>query len=401
MSNSSTSELLFWCLSIQTRPESLNYLDFDDFDWVYFLRQVHYHRVSLLVESKLRSLGDSVVPKFVFDALSQSISKSKRRLILLQFGMLNIAEILKNENIPAIFFKGPTLSKLVYGSFNQRIFDDLDFWVHEKDYIRVREVFIQRGYLSLDYPTLSVEEANRFRHYAGEYTLVHPNGEICLDVHSRLLGGANLGFVKNFDKAWDRTISLSVSNREVTTLCPEDLLIYLSLNGLKDGWQSLRAICDIDRLIRNFPEIDWDSIIRETRKSRSSRALHISLLLANKLLETPLPPLGIASSLSNASKAEQITDYIYNLLISQIDNKSERNPISSFRIVWSASNHWSDRISFLLHIPVRFWRLLTAINSHDTTIAVLPKFVLFLYYPIRIVRVVKSHGFSILEILLK
>lgn len=399
--SSSTSDLLLWSLSTAESGNKLpSHICLNKFDWVYFLQQVHYHRVSLPVEEKLKTLECSEVPKFVFDSLSQSFSMNQRKAILLQFEMLKIAKILKDEGISALFFKGATLSQLAYGSISKRTFDDIDLWVLNHDYTKVREVLLKRGYLSLDYPTLSLEDADRFRHYAGEYTLLHPSREVCLDIHSRLLGGANLGFVKTFDDSWERAITLSLSGCEIKTLCPEDLLVYLSLNGLKDGWQSLRTICDIDRLVRSFPNLNWDLIRSSTHQSQSDRALNIGLILANKLFNTPIP-FSLVDEFGDLRQVEKTVEYICTLLFKQIDEKLKRHPTSSFKIVWSASNNWSDRWRFLVNIPIRFWKLSTAINSHDLTVAKLPRYLSFLYYPIRVLRVAKSYGFSILEILLK
>ena len=69
----------------------------------------------------------------------------------------------------------------------------------------------------------------------------------------------------------------------------ETLVALLCLHGAKDTWHKLIWLCDVDRLIRVSPSLDWEEVRAFAEESRCRRAVGLGLLLAHRLLETPLP----------------------------------------------------------------------------------------------------------------
>jgi len=394
------SELLLRCLQaeylIEKAPDNEELLV--KIDWLRFLEQVSYHRLVPVVYESLGKFPEGFFPDEIIESLRQYNLNNKRRVLRLSFELLKLARLLEKHNIPAIFFKGPVLSHVAYGSLEQRMFDDLDVLVKERDYLKPKELLVKEGYLPLDYPTLSVEESDRFRYYAGEYTLTQPNGVVCLDIHSQLLGGGILGLSKSFSTVWERLIYTKISNQELPTLCLEDQLIYLSLNGLKEGWVSLKSVCDIDRLVRNYI-FDWDLVSERARAEEANRALCVGLLISSKLLNTPLPTQA-EFLLVDEKQARDVANYACSLIIQQIDRGTKRSSTATFKIVWATLQSWKDRKFYLLGVPKRVLSLMLAVNSYDMEFINLPKYLHFLYYPVRVLRVFNSYGLRVFQILL-
>ncbi len=392
------SDLILYCINYQTKP--LTEKQVQGIEWANFLKQVHYHRVFPLVENSLSQLGLHYFPKPVVAVLEESSNSNRRKLLRLNFEVSKIRKFLSEHEIQAIFYKGPTLAQLAYNSPYLRAFDDLDILVHKEDYLKPKTILAPCGYVSPDFPTMSVEQADSFRHYAGEYSLVNPKGTICLDIHSRLLGGGSIGFSKQFDHVWERVVETQCAAGTVLTLSPEDLLLYLCLNGLKDGWESLRAICDIDRLIRNSEDIDWNFILEEAKELRLERALRLGLLISVSFLRTPLPS-GLSIFLEQDPFAASLNDRVCKQIRSQIDHAHKPGPARNFILIFQTLDNWQDKLNYLRGIPTRFYRLLTTVNYRDSEVIKLPKQLHYLYYPIRVARVLLQYQLDIVKIIFK
>jgi hypothetical protein len=68
------------------------------------------------------------------------------------------------------------------------------------------------------------------------------------------------------------------------------LLPVLCIHGAKDFWERFSWIADISELIQGRPEPDWDQVMSRAAGLRALRMLALGLLLANTILDAPLPP---------------------------------------------------------------------------------------------------------------
>ena len=85
----------------------------------------------------------------------------------------------------------------------------------------------------------------------------------------------------------NRLTFVKLNDREIPTFSVEDTLIVLSLHGTKDFWERLSWIADISELIQRYPNLDWSVTIDRAKVLRAERMLHVALLLATNLTETP------------------------------------------------------------------------------------------------------------------
>ena len=75
----------------------------------------------------------------------------------------------------------------------------------------------------------------------------------------------------------------------VPTLAPDDLALFLAAHGTKEGWKKLIWVCDFAELPRKYQNIHWTAVLDRARRSHSTRALLLAVLLSSKLLDTPIP----------------------------------------------------------------------------------------------------------------
>ena len=85
------------------------------------------------------------------------------------------------------------------------------------------------------------------------------------------------------DRFWQRKETTLIAGKPVPSLSPEDLLLALSVHGVRHHWRGLRWICDIGRLLERYKERDWLQTIKRAKPISQRRILLLSLLLASEL----------------------------------------------------------------------------------------------------------------------
>lgn len=117
-------------------------------------------------------------------------------------------------------------------------------------------------------------------------------GPLTLEPHFSI-SSSSFPFDIDYDALWARAQTVSVKGTEVITLSPADLLLLLLLVlvvvGGKGRWKRLQMVCDIAEFLNSYPEIDWDGLVADARKSGGERMLLTGLALAHELLDSALP----------------------------------------------------------------------------------------------------------------
>lgn len=91
---------------------------------------------------------------------------------------------------------------------------------------------------------------------------------------------------------WDEAIPAVISGRDVKVPCNEDLLVHLCVllsSYYRFGFAGIRILCDIrEILIRLEDELDWERVMLKSRALNATKALGLSLSLAQELLQAPV-----------------------------------------------------------------------------------------------------------------
>ena len=289
------------------------------------------------------------------------------------FELLRIVAILKQNNIKIVPYKGPLLALIAYGETTLRSFDDLDILVTDEDYFKVRTILQQHGYVTPPNIALSDKDEDRFRYYFGEYPMVREKNGICLDIHRRPLGNGDLTLFGDLPQLWNRLITITIAGKEIQTFSHSDLLIYLCLNGFKDGWEILRSVCDVAGILQRQAEhLEWDYILSETRHLKIDRILGFGLLLAHQLLEAPLPNEVLAHIKTDRSTT-WLVDRICRKFMHEFETLKSRNPIEALILKWVGLKYVSARCKYVFGSIERVLKFSLAINYCDIDVIHLPK----------------------------
>jgi hypothetical protein len=274
-------------------PDRVASLAAEQIAWHLFLRMAAGHGMSAIAWRALAPHAN-LIPTDVLAALRANHLTISARALYLANELLNVIQIIGNDGVPAVAFKGPTLASLAYDELGLREFSDLDILIPPGAIARVRQTLIAHGYR----PRCSDARAINspvFQCY--EELFVADDGVAVLDLHWRIL--PHYISFSDADSLWSRVRRIGLRGRPVSTLAEEDLLFFLCVHGAKHGWPLLSWICDLAGLIHRCAAIDWKAVISRAQAVAGLRSLLLGLRLAHDLMNVAIPSDLILASRDN------------------------------------------------------------------------------------------------------
>jgi hypothetical protein len=344
-----------------------------------------------LLYFNLNSTCPDAVPKTTLEQFRGYFHANALNNLFLASELLKLLHLFKDHGIPAIPYKGPVLAASIYDNLTLRQFSDLDILVHERDFMRTRELLISQGYRSwyeLDW----------------QHAFVHDGSRVYVDLHQALTP-RYCPFRLDFEGLWQRLEPVSLADTTVVNFSPEDLLILLCVQLSRDCCEKreqLAKVCDIAELIHARQTLDWERVIEQARTLNSTRMLFFGLLLASDLLGTALPEellLKIQADSVVRSLAKQVSDRLFQEADASLDisethlSKLVENAFFHFRI----RERLQDKFPYILYLV----QLAITPNQKDWTFLPLPAFLFSLYYLLRPIRLAETYGLKPLQNLLK
>ncbi|HEU4751800.1 MAG TPA: nucleotidyltransferase family protein, partial [Armatimonadota bacterium] len=256
-------------------------------DWDLLLRAARRHAQAPLLHHHLRAWAPEQVPEPVRRQLAESALATARRNLLLTGELLRLLQLFEEQSLPVVPFKGPVLTRALYGDLSLRPFQDLDLLVRKRDLLRCRDLLLRHGF-EPEYRFSPLQLRVHLRAEC-EYNLDHPESGLHVELHWRFVPDY-LHFPLSDDALWSRLQSTPLGGRSVPTLAPEDLLLVLCMHGLKHFWADLGLVADVAELLRRSPGLDWDALWDRGRRLGCTRVLLLGLHLAAEELQAPLPP---------------------------------------------------------------------------------------------------------------
>ncbi|WP_042203924.1 nucleotidyltransferase domain-containing protein [Nitratifractor salsuginis] len=228
-------------------------------------------------KSKIRNLLIELKPRYF--AIVQ-------RNILMSAELIKIFRLLRENDIEVLAFKGPTLAQIAYGDITLRQFGDLDILIHRKDFRKIASQMTEKGYE----PRFPIET------FTGDKVMFEMNNDcpfydrkrgLAIEIHWDFFRKLALSTQKL--QPWEETAQVTINGSAIPTLRYETHLLYHSLHGSKHIWERMCWIVDIDRFIRNVPDLDWDDIIDRAKELGALRMFLLGPALARYFFNTPLP----------------------------------------------------------------------------------------------------------------
>jgi hypothetical protein len=380
------AELLLCCARTRMDSEKavrIRVLLQHDMDWEYLFRTASEHGIAPLLYRHLNAACPESVPKEVLDQVRDHFNNNSRRNLFLSKELLNLLNLFETHQIPAIPFKGPVLAASVYGNLTLREFSDLDLIIHKQHVARTRELLVSHGYRP-QFDLTDGQEAAFVRSYPAQ-CFERDDGKVFVDLHW-VMTSRDFGFPLEPERLWERLEPISLAGKEVLTLSPENLLLFLCVHGGKHGWERLGWICDIAELIRIRRAMDWRTVMDQARTLKSERMLFLGLYLASGLLGAPLP---------EEVRARVHSDPAVKSLATQVGERLFGEVLPGVFESWR----------FQVRIRDRLWDgcrycfgLVMTPTGLELTLIPLPAVLFPLYYVLRPIRLVLKHGGKIIKL---
>ena len=380
-------EILLCCTNIHTdtaKPQRIERLLQKDIDWSYLLKQACQHGVFLLLYQNLVKYYPESIPKNIQTQLQAYSQIKTARNLFLSKKLCQLIKLFDNSNIKVISFKGAVLAASAYQDLTKREFCDIDLIIKQEDFFRVKDILTSQGY----------QPRNQQQLWGQVFT--NKDDSIHIDIH-RQLAPSCFPYRVDFEQLWQRCETVSILNQQVNNLSPEDSLLILCLQIVKDAHyrqEKLKQVYDIAQLIHN-QKLDWEVVIKRARDLGSERLLLFGLGIVNRLLQVKIP-----EELQQKIQKDLIVKLYLNQVVKQLFSYSNKqnNVFGIFEQGFMQGLYGFILRALMLLERSKFWgkhnrylvgHLFSYIfkpNSNDLEYVSLTGFLYILYYLVRPIR---------------
>jgi hypothetical protein len=375
-------ELLLCAARARTNPETaarMRSLLQGEMDWKRLLAAARGHGLAPLLYIGLDSACTGLVPKSVLRELGRRFVLNSARNRVMTAELVRILALFEGHGIAALPFKGPLLAESIYGDLALREFEDLDILVHESKVAEAEILMQAEGYLTAD--ELPQDRPVSYRRTQHEITYRHPRKSFFIDLHWRM-APAFFQFPMDMDRLWTRIEWTSLAGSRVRNLSKEDALLILCAHGGRHFWKKLEWVGGVAGLISAHPEINWEYVFDQARDIGSERVLLLGLLMVHNLFGAEIPQAALQRTRKDEVLCTLAAEAQRRLFI---PNPQPVNLVEECFNTASLTDRWQDGLRI-------FFRTLFLPRYKDWIWLKLPGRLFFLYYPVRIFRLLRRYA---------
>lgn len=382
ISSSAEAELLLHCARLDIDPprtERIQTLLGHTLDWTKLLALAQRNALIPLLYFQLNKIAPERVPPDRLKELRDRFQRNSARNVMLTGELLSLIELFERNQIPAVPYKGPAIGVGIYGNLSLRPFADLDILVPETNVWKATELLIDRGYQA--HFVIPARKHSSFIRLSYVRSFKHETDGTTVELHWRV---APRFFGAPFDtsRLWQHAREIPLQGASVRVPLSEDLILMLCIHGAKDCWEKLEWVCGLAELVRSDSQVDWRSLLERAKDIRCLAIVSLGLLLAHDLLDAPVPGHVIAK-LGPRKRLD--------LLAGQIVTRFVSDKYVPFTLTERIKFHLQEKDS--VHEKFRYClRLAITTTPVDWEMMSLPEFASFLYYPLRVLRLLKKYG---------
>ncbi len=348
-------------------------------DWAAVLNLAHHHGVIPLLYIHLKETVWEVLPNDAREALETAHRMNASHALSLTGELLRLVSILQAHNIFALPYKGPALAAQLYGDVAMRQYGDLDVVINKSDWAKVDSLLKNDGW-EIDYQLNPIQESFFQKGY-NVHSYFSSRRNTILEVHWAFAEPL-YSFPALLSDLGASTGTVPIADGEVSSLSPEELLFILCFHGTKHKWERLGWLVDIAYLLHCYPQLDWQRVYALTTTFRLCRALRTMLCIVHLIKVT---------NLSKEVYTDAFSDPIAISVAQEIAGLLFSNPLAaegyiSNQVYLKMREDWRDRFAYYYHIIFKTIPLDWALIPFA-----LPRFLFFLYYPARVIRLLRKY----------
>ena len=295
----------------------------------------------------------------------------------------NLLGEFERHQIEVLPLKGPVLAELLYGDVSLRPSDDLDLLVHPEDFVRAEALLLQLGFEPIG-------EADDYHRDYGR------NG-IFVELHFGIASPSALRF--DLAGAWNRAQTRNFYGHAIPFFAPADLILYLSLHGLKHRFARLVWVLDVVRALEKLDGRDSSTLLSHARTHRLKNLLLTSCEIARSNFDVKLPPDVAAEIRARPGLAEHAATITDGILATAANPRTSVHDASYYlQLADNPGHRWQQRFQFFLPTQ-QDYQWAARYHIHHKCAAVLRPFrLVFKYGPVPALRTLFPQCIKMLRI---
>ena len=258
----------------------LERLSRDRLDWIEVITLADRCRILPLLISGIRVQDPGVLESGDLAELADFMVAHGERCDLLIATLERSLAGLAKAGIPAVTYKGPVLSKTVYGDYRMRDFRDLDIMVPHGKYESAIAEMQRLGY--------QIDEFMGAECHLITQTSKYP---LVVDLHNGL-ADIYLPLSRDIDRLWQDLRTIDLGGHRILTFRPEGHLFVSCLHLVKE-WHNhapfLQYALDIVVLLDERPARDWCDLLETARTYGVEAYAKLAFSVAARLLDRDCP----------------------------------------------------------------------------------------------------------------
>lgn len=348
-------------------------------DWNAWLDLVRWHRLVPHAQRALAAAHAPVPADCAESLLAESVLIAARSLARTQ-QLATLLRALDDDGVRALPFKGPALALAAYGELGVRDSVDLDVVVQQADVDRARATLLRMGYTPAS--AMSPAHERTLQRSFGHFVYNAPDGGVKVELHWRF-AARRYPWSMTVDEVFARATMVDLdgfvhaaggrAELRIASPDPTDQLLLQVMHGTRHQWERLEWLVAFVQLLKQGAGHE-EQLIQRAYTHESARALKLALRLAHDVVGAGLTTrfVALAGDPPTVARAKQIVRSL------EAGTASTDQP---YRFNMEMMDRASDRVRYIalsVFSPTpREWELVR-----------LPEWLVALYYPIRLARVI-------------
>ena len=363
--------LIIECCKTDQNTTNIKKFISDIHNWKEFINLAFSHGVFPLVYHTLKT-HDKLIANDILKSMKTYNRNIAQQNMLMSAELIKLMKLLKENNIEAIAFKGPTLAKIAYGDIALRQYVDLDILVN-KNVIDKTEKLLETIFYKPEH-ILEMYQKKKLEDVVHDRAFQNIKNNVRVECHWVLSSGEFFIDMNKWNDLQSPTFQ-AIQNKPIPTLSNEKLLVYLCVHGYKHMWERVEWLVDIVMLDLNN-DIDYKDVLKIAKNIDANRVVLSSLILCQKILNMHLSN-EIKKCIKNEKKLLNISDKMLSKIIATYNNPSKK----------SQHSKQMSLLQFLILTTYKskfqYLKTLLSPTENDYQIVKLPKYLNFVYYLIR------------------
>jgi hypothetical protein len=273
-------------------------------DWTALLTTAEAESVAPAVGFITKSAPPPGMPAPVAARLERALIEATARQLILSTELGRLLKTFERDGIAVIPLKGPALAETFYRHPALRPCTDLDLLVRRESVPDVDAHLRRLGYRRF-------VDAHSFA-FDVEYdraTAYETTSGVRVDLHWGLLSDPRYAWnEREAEGIWSRAVDIRVAGEVVRGLCPEDLLLYLTVHvAVHHALAGLLWLYDLHLLLECWADrLDWTALDQRASRWRVRSALYFGLQEVQQVFGTRVPGAVMAALKPRGPRARAV-----------------------------------------------------------------------------------------------